>query len=344
MATIYRKKYPVPLPDGAEIITRRGKRLARWTDKRGNVKTAPLARGGKRIMHVSEMWYARYNDADGIDRRVSTGCRDEYAARKVLSDILADVEKITARIITASEAQTSKHAERYLRDHLRDYLDHLGRKRVRGRKVSARYRQNVKSRLKRLFKECRFHRLADIGREPAEKWLDLAEDQGMAPATRNEYLISLSAFCNWAIKTNRIIKNPVAGIGKADIQSDRRRVRRALTVDEVGRLLQAARLRPIAELGRKTKSLPEEDRCGRSSWTYVPLTAENFDHCYRGGLKRLEDREQRQAVLEHLGRERALFYLLAVLTGLRRKELASLTIVQVHLDRKQASRGACAGG
>ena len=332
MATIYRKKYPVPLPDGAEIITRRGKRLARWTDKRGNVKTAPLARGGKRIMHVSEMWYARYNDADGIDRRVSTGCRDEYAARKVLSDILADVEKITARIITASEAQTSKHAERYLRDHLRDYLDHLRRKRIRGRKVSVRYRQNIKSRLKRLFKECRFHRLSDIGRESVEKWLDLAEDQGLAPATRNEYLISLSAFCSWAVKTNRMIKNAVAGIGKADIQSDRRRVRRALTVDEVGRLLRAARLRPIAELGRKTKLLPEEDRCGRSSWTYVPLTAENLDHCYREGLKRLGDREQRRAALEHLGRERALFYLLAVLTGLRRKELASLTVAQVHLD------------
>ena len=332
MATIYRKKYPVPLPAGAEIITRRGKRLARWTDKRGNVKTAPLARGGKRIMHVSDAWYARYIDADGIDRRVSTGCRDENAARKVLSDILADVEKITAGIITSTEADTAKHAGRYLRDHLRDHLDHLGRKRVRGRKVSARYRQNVKSRLKRLFKECRFRRLSDIGREAVEKWLDLAEDQGMGPATRNEYVSSLSAFCNWAIKTNRMSKNPVAGIGKADIQSDRRRVRRALTVDEMGRLLRAARLRPTAELGRKTKLLPEEDRCGRSSWTYVPLTAENLDYCCREGRKRLEGREKRRAELDGLGLERALFYLLAVLTGLRRKELASLTVGQVHLD------------
>ena len=332
MATVYRKTYPVPMPNGAEIIIRRGRQIARWTDKRGNVKTAPLARDGNKIMHISEAWYARYNDADGIDRRVSTGCRDENAARKVLSDILADVEKITAGIITPNEAATARHAERHLRDHLRDHLDHLSRKRVRGRKVSPRYRQNVKSRLKRLFRECRFLRLTDIGREAVEKWLDLAEDQGMAPATRNEYLTTISAFCNWAIKTNRMTKNPVAGIGKADIQSDRRRVRRALTVDEVGRLLQAARLRPIAELGRKTKLLPEEDRCGRSSWTYVPLTAENLDYCYSEGLKLLEDREQRRAVLEHLGRERALFYLLAVLTGLRRKELASLTVGQVHLD------------
>jgi integrase len=36
--------------------------------------------------------------------------------------------------------------------------------------------------------------------------------------------------------------------------------------------------------------------------------------------------------LESLGRERALFYLLAVSTGLRRGELASLTIGQLHLN------------
>ena len=29
MATIYHKVYPVPMPDGAEVITRRGQRLAR---------------------------------------------------------------------------------------------------------------------------------------------------------------------------------------------------------------------------------------------------------------------------------------------------------------------------
>ena len=65
MATIYRKVYPVPMPEGAEIIMRRGQRLARWTDGNGNVKTAPLSADGKKIMHEAGCWYARYTDADG---------------------------------------------------------------------------------------------------------------------------------------------------------------------------------------------------------------------------------------------------------------------------------------
>ena len=85
MATIYRKVYPVPLPDGAEIIQRRGQRVARWTDGNGNAKSAPLSADGTKVMHEAGCWYARYRDADGVDRRVSTNCNDEQAARQVAS-------------------------------------------------------------------------------------------------------------------------------------------------------------------------------------------------------------------------------------------------------------------
>jgi len=329
MATIYRKKYPVPLPDGAEIITRRGKRLARWTSGKGQVRTAPLLDDG-RIMFISDCWYVRWRDADGDMRRRSTRCRDEQAARKVLSDILADVEKVKSGILTSQEKEVASHSATPLPGHLTDYLGHLERKHVRGRKVSKAYRRNVKGRLKRLFDECAFGRIGDISREAMEKWLDLAEDADLSAATRNEYLTSLSAFCNWAVKTGRLASNPVAGIGKANVSSDRRRVRRALTVDEVARLLDAARRRPIAELGRQHVPLPEEDKCGRSTWTHEPLTAENLDRCYETGLAYLAAHPERRPELERLGRERAMFYLLAVSTGLRRKELMSLTVGQVH--------------
>ena len=226
----------------------------------------------------------------------------------------------------------ASHAAKPMAGHLRDYLGHLERKRLRGRKVSKAYRVNIEGRLTRLFGECAFRRIRDISREAMEKWLDLAEDADLSAATRTEYLISLRAFCNWAVKTGRLTSNPVAGIGKADASSDRRRVRRALTVDEVGRLLDAARRRPVAELGRQHVPLPEEDQCGRSTWTHEPLTAENLDRCYKAGLKYLANHPERTPELEQLGRERVLFYLLAVSTGLRRKELMSLTVGQVHAN------------
>jgi len=105
-----------------------------------------------------------------------------------------------------------------------------------------------------------------------------------------------------------------------------------MTLDEISRLLDAARRRPIAEVGRASIPLPAKERCGRSSWTFEKVTDENFERCYQDGLSRLEGKGKRQVKLERLGRERSMFYLLAVSTGLRRKELASLTIGQVHLD------------
>jgi hypothetical protein len=50
MASIYRRTYKRPIPDGAEIVTRKGKRLARWKDKHGHTKSAPLAEDGRQIV------------------------------------------------------------------------------------------------------------------------------------------------------------------------------------------------------------------------------------------------------------------------------------------------------
>ncbi len=321
MASIYKKKYPMPMPVGAAVVERNGKQLARWTSGKGQMREAELLPDG-RVEFVSDYWYVRFRDADGKMRRQSTGCRDKQAANKILSDIVADVEKIKSGIISPQEKQVASHADRTLTEHVEDYLQHLSRKRVRGRKVSLQYRKNVEGRLHRLVKECRLRRLRDITREVIEKWLDLAEEGGLAPATRNEYLISLSAFCNWAVKTGRLASNPVAGICKADRSSDRRRTRRALTAEEVARLLNAARRRPIAEVGRKAVPLPEEDRTGRRTWTFEPLTAANFDRCNQDGLSRLQDQPVRMTRLERLGRTRAMFYLLGVSTGLRRRGMS----------------------
>jgi hypothetical protein len=161
MATIYKKKYPIPMPQGAEVVVRNGRRFARWTNAKNQVRTADVLDDG-RIEFVSDCWYMRYRDAEGIMRRGSTNCREKQAAQKKLADVLADVEKVQTGIITASEKQIASHAERPLSKHVDDYLQHLSRKRIRGRKVSPMYRANLQGRLERLITECRWNRLIDI--------------------------------------------------------------------------------------------------------------------------------------------------------------------------------------
>ena len=76
----------------------------------GPVRSAMLggvADDGESIIVGSRVLYAHYRDADGIERRVSTGCRDEQAARQVLANLLAEAEKIKAGILTREEMEAS---------------------------------------------------------------------------------------------------------------------------------------------------------------------------------------------------------------------------------------------
>jgi len=109
----------------------------------------------------------------------------------------------------------------------------------------------------------------------------------------------------------RLLTNPFAQLPKADEKADRRRTRRALTESELMRLLDVARRRPL--LDRMTVH-----RGKRKGEVYAKL------------------RPEVQTRLERLGRERALVYKTLALTGLRRGELASITVGQCVLDAHPA--------
>src|SRR5262245_32290312 len=85
MGTVYRKIVTKPIPEGAEILNRNGEEVARWK-VRGKTRTAPVTAKG-RIAIESSTFTAKYRDGDRIVREVATGCKDETAARKVLSDL-----------------------------------------------------------------------------------------------------------------------------------------------------------------------------------------------------------------------------------------------------------------
>jgi hypothetical protein len=69
MGCVFRKTVTRPLPPGAEIVDRKGVRLARWRDARGKAKTAPVATGkdgAERIRDESSTYFARYRDGNTV--------------------------------------------------------------------------------------------------------------------------------------------------------------------------------------------------------------------------------------------------------------------------------------
>ena len=106
---------------------------------------------------------------------------------------------------------------------------------------------------------------------------------------------------------------------------------------ELSRLLIVARVRPLAEFGRETvsklnASTEASQKCSRASWTYKPLTFDELPVAADHARQRLHDSPEFITQQERLGQERVLIYKLAVTTGLRKGDLASLTVGQLDLD------------
>ena len=223
-------------------------------------------------------------------------------ARAVLADLVRRSELVKARVITPTEDAIANHQDILLKEHVEAWLAHLEAKGV----TVGRIKTN-RQRFTCVARDCGFTRLSDLDGIQLEKWMLCKAKEGMSAGSRNGYREACAGFGNWAVRAKRLAENPFAYVTKADARADCRRKRRALTEDELVRLLDAARRRPLLEAMMIRRGKHKGEFLAKVS----PRT-----------------REQ----LERLGRERALIYKTLVLTGLRRNELASITVGQLELD------------
>ena len=95
MASVFRKTSTKPIPVNAEIITRKGERLARWKDCRGKNRTAAVTKGRDgtdRIVVQAATYTAKYRDGQNIVREVATGFRTKDGALSVLRELTGRAE------------------------------------------------------------------------------------------------------------------------------------------------------------------------------------------------------------------------------------------------------------
>ena len=136
-------------------------------------------------------------------RETATGCRDESAARSILTNLEKRAEKVKGGILTVDEAGTIDHQGTPLAEQFDAYLMKL-----EAEGTSPVHRANVRRALDRLAADCRFKRLSDLARESLERWLVSQEKAGMGARTRNTYRAAAVAFCNWCVETGRFWSIP----------------------------------------------------------------------------------------------------------------------------------------
>lgn len=231
MGSLIQNWKTIPLPEKAKV-GRDG--TVTWV-ARGKKKTGKLSGTGKVTVHV-DAWTAQFMDETGKTQRVSTKTKNRSVAEKILARYEAEVDRIRTGVVTRDELAKVKA----LHITLDDALERFRAKMV----ASGCTPDHITLTLRRVTQFCRetdIDLLAKFRRETVERWMaNEIQRKKRSARTINHYLTVVKSFVQYLVDTELLPGNLLKSIRKLNPELDRRKVRRAMTEDEVERLLQAA--------------------------------------------------------------------------------------------------------
>jgi integrase len=192
---------------------------------------------GKKV--VSPCFFGRYSLGRG--QKPVTVCletKDAEVAKKRLRDIVVEKQRELAGIIVPKAVSSAAAAP--ILDLIGAYEVDLKARDLRASHVVATVR-----RLQRMVREMKLSRLWDIDAVTFVKWRGGLK---CAAKTKKEYQVSMNAFLRWLIATKQLLANPLAGVAMIDTRGREVRRRRALTKEEIERLLAVAGKRRLSYL------------------------------------------------------------------------------------------------
>ena len=197
-------------------------------------------RGGKRVTVQARKWYIEYRDSDGVRRRVP-GYRDRTATGQYAAELVRAAERGETDLID----RYKQHRARPLSEHLDDFEQALVAK-----GTTAKHARQVTARARRLLDDCGFRHWPEISASKVQTFLadlqrDTEDKKGASPQTANFYLQAVKQFCRWLVRDGRAPENRLAHLQGFNVRTDRRHDRRALSADELRRLVTAAATGPI---------------------------------------------------------------------------------------------------
>ncbi len=256
------------------------------------------ARNGK----PAKRWTALYRCSETGKYRTKSGYSDKASTQALANRLERESARRAEGLV---DMETPKSTPTPILEILDDFmLTEIERTRA------PRYRQQIRSRIDRVIKETGAEHIQDLSTVQVARVLESIKigKRPLAPASRSDYVMTIKRFTNWALLNNHIEYDPLAGLkspGRPAAQAAH--PRRALTDEEMARLLRAAAERPLMEL--------QTIRTGKNKGKQLAKV-------------RPEIRER--AI--QLGEERRLAYLAVRWSALRRSELKSLQWSDVFLE------------
>ncbi len=186
-------------------------------------------------------YYVQYVDENG-QRKTVRGCSDRNATLALARKIETETMLRKTGVIDKKADRYSTQGQRLISEHLSDWkLEMLSRG------VSEKQTSVVYARVRRVFDIAGFRQLSDISPFAMQKAIAELKKTGRSAKTLNDVISSAKQFCTWARRDGRLSENPLEGLQRFNTALDRRHDRRALTEDELQRVITAAEEGPTLQ-------------------------------------------------------------------------------------------------
>lgn len=186
--------------------------------------------GATKQIAFSRKYYAFFRQAG---RRVKVPLSvDRREARRMMRELERNLWRLRLGIVDAH----AEHKRRPIVEHIEEYLAD-----VRGGGRSQRHLEDIERMMRTVTKNQRINTLDDLTLPTIDAFLQRMAEQGRSPRTRNSYRQAVVAFANWLTRKGRLPNNPLLNVSRAEGRTVR--VRRALSIDELRRLVKTTEQR-----------------------------------------------------------------------------------------------------
>ena len=245
--------------------------------------TKPTPDGG-RVTKISRKWYVEYRDGQGVRRRVPG-----YTDKSATQQLAAQLERRAAQEQSGLVDRYGDHRKRPLSEHLADWA------RALLAKGNTPYHATVvTTRSRKILEGCRFTFWPDLSASKVQTFVGELRTRGLSDRTCNFYLQAVQQFCRWCVRDGRAPDSPLAHLQGGYVCSNHCHDRRALSHDELRRLLDTTRNAPMRfrmtglERSRLYQLAVETGPTGvRAAVPDVGILRAGWQSCYRYGRRRI---------------------------------------------------------
>ncbi|MEM7559618.1 MAG: hypothetical protein AAF394_10895, partial [Planctomycetota bacterium] len=171
-------------------------------------------------------WIVQWVDSSGQRRSQSTGTTNRATAKRIANRIEADEALRRDGVIDPRVDRFAVEAERSIASHLDGYGAHQ-----RARAGTAHI--NLTRRfIERICEYTAWCTLKEIEADGVNRYAESLFSQGRSARTVQSHLTAILGFTRWAVKTGRLVCDPLATVQKPNPECDRRLVRRPATHEE----------------------------------------------------------------------------------------------------------------